>query len=199
MFTADHSEAESSCETEAGIDGPSDPELEDGEELSDSLPNSKSRKFACRINRFKKQIPSWCVKGLAEIQTEEVYIYIIHDCSRAKQTLAHTHLHTHTHTHLNLTCKTTAKTWLSEPHERGEPASGNKTSGTVGYGDTSLVTPVACPPWCSRGTHLWACKTHEMREVGYGPERQHQSIRPVLLAVEFHTHTHTHTHRPIFH
>lgn len=32
-------------------------------------------------------MPIWCIEGLGEIQTEEVYIYIIHDCSRAKQTL----------------------------------------------------------------------------------------------------------------
>ena len=51
------------------------------------------------------------------------------------------------------------------PHSGGEPAGGNKTGGPVGSGDTSLISPVAWPPQCSRGTHLWACKTHEMREV----------------------------------
>ena len=51
---------------------------------------------------------------------------------------------------------------------RGEPEEGNKTGGPVGSGDTSLIFPVAWPPQCSRSTHLWACKTHEMREVGYG-------------------------------
>ena len=40
----------------------------------------------------------------------------------------------------------------------------------------------AWPLQCSRGTHLWACKTHEMREV-YGLEQQNQSVRPGLLAI----------------
>ena len=56
------------------------------------------------------------------------------------------------------------------PPLRGEPAGGNKTGGPIGSGDTSLISPVAWPPQCSRGTHLWACKTHEMREVRYGLE-----------------------------
>ena len=52
---ADGSEAESDidCETQtetteaaAGIDGPSDPEVEDVEELSDTPPKAKSRKLA---------------------------------------------------------------------------------------------------------------------------------------------------------
>ena len=50
----------------------------------------------------------------------------------------------------------------------GESAGGNKTDGTAGCGDTGLVSPAAWPPQCSRGTHLWACKAHEVREVGYG-------------------------------
>ena len=51
----------------------------------------------------------------------------------------------------------------------GEPAGGNKTIGPVGSGDTIFISPVAWPPQCAvyRGTHLWACKTHEIREVRY--------------------------------
>ena len=60
--------------------------------------------------------------------------------------------------------------WLRGPHLGGKPAGGNKTSGSVGNVDTSLISPVAWPPQCSRGTHLWAYKTHEMREVGYDLE-----------------------------
>ena len=80
--------------------------------------------------------------------------------------MMHAHAHTHTCT---CTCITIAilAMW---PHSGGEPARGNKTGGPVGSGDTSLISPVAWPPQCSRGTHLWACKTHEMREVGYGLE-----------------------------
>ena len=66
---------------------------------------------------------------------------------------------------------TTARNWLHGPHKfGGEPERGNKTGGTVGCGDTSLVSLAAWPPQCSRGTRLWACKTHEMREVGYSYE-----------------------------
>ena len=43
------------------------------------------------------------------------------------------------------------------------------------------------------GTHLWACKTHEMREVGYGLEWRHQNIRPGLLAIRFPAYTYTYT------
>ena len=51
-------------------------------------------------------------------------------------------------------------------HLGGEPAVGNKTPLAM----ETPASPVAWPPRCSRGTHLWACKTHEMREVGYGLE-----------------------------
>ena len=34
----------------------------------------------------------------------------------------------------------------------------------------TLISLLAWPPQCSRGTHLWGCKNHEMREVGYGLE-----------------------------
>ena len=44
-------------------------------------------------------------------------------------------------------------------------------------------------PLAHWGTHLWACKTHEMREVEYGLERQHQNIRPGLIAARFLTST----------
>ena len=78
-------------------------------------------------------------------------------------------MRTHTHTaHLYLYYH--CQSWLRGPHSGGEPAEGNKTGGPVGSGDTNLIFPVAWPPQCSRGTHLWACKTHEMREVGYGLE-----------------------------
>ena len=98
-------------------------------------------------------------------------------------TRTHTHAHTHTHTHLYLYLYYHCQGWLRGPHSGGEPAGGSKTGGLVGSGDTSLISPVACPPQCSRGTHLWACKTHEMREVGYGLVWRHQNIRPWLLAI----------------
>ena len=44
----------------------------------------------------------------------------------------------------------------------GEPAEGNKTGGSVGRGDTNLISPVAWLPQCSMDTHLWACKTHSL-------------------------------------
>ena len=78
----------------------------------------------------------------------------------------HTRARMRTHLYLYYHCQS----WLHGPHSGGEPAGGNKTGGPVGSGDTSLIFPVAWPPQCSRGTHLWACKTHEMREVGYGLE-----------------------------
>ena len=75
-----------------------------------------------------------------------------------------------THTHLYLYLYYHCQNWLRGPHSGGGPAEGNKTGGPVGSGDTNLIVSVAWPPQCSRGTHLWACKTHEMREVGYGLE-----------------------------
>ena len=68
------------------------------------------------------------------------------------------------------------------PHLGGWPAGGNSDYG--GSGDTSLITPsVACPPQCGRGTHLWACKTHERRGMMYGLELWQQNICPGLLAI----------------
>ena len=45
---------------------------------------------------------------------------------------------------------------------RGESAGGNKIGDPVDSVDTNLIS-IAVLQW---GTHLWACKTHEMREVG---------------------------------
>ena len=95
----------------------------------------------------------------------------------------------HTHTHLYLYLYYHCQNWLRGPLSGGEPAEGNKTGGPVGSGDTSLISPVAWPPQCSRGTHLSACKTHEMREVGYGLELRYQNIRSGLLAIGFPTYT----------
>ena len=53
-------------------------------------------------------------------------------------------------------------TWPHSGEGGGEPAGGNKTGGPVGSGDTSLISPVAWSPQCSRGTHLWAYKAYEM-------------------------------------
>ena len=91
------------------------------------------------------------------ILRNENAMYVISNC-------AHMHARTHTHTHLYLYYH--CQIWLCGPHLGGEPAEGNKTGGPVGSRDTSLIFPVAWPPQCTRGTHLWACKTHEMREVG---------------------------------
>ena len=102
--------------------------------------------------------------------------------ARLPRRYAHTHMHAHTHTrtHARTNTHTHAHThlylyyhcqnWLCGPNSGGESAEGNKTGGPVGSRDTSLIFPVAWPPQCSRGTHLWACKTHEMREVGYSLE-----------------------------
>ena len=78
----------------------------------------------------------------------------------ALHTRTRTHTCTHTHTHTS-TCITTSRIgYVCGPHSGGEPAGGNKTGGPVGSGDTNFISPVAWPPQCSRGTHLWACKTH---------------------------------------
>ena len=103
--------------------------------------------------------------------THHMHVHITSAC-------AHTHTHTHTHTHARTHARTHTHThlyyhcqnWLCGPHSGGEPVEDNKTGGPVGSGDTNLISPVAWPPQCSRGTHLWACKTHETREVRYGLE-----------------------------
>ena len=69
-----------------------------------------------------------------------------------------------------LSCASPVMLDICGPHLGGEPAEGNKTGGPIGSGDTSLISPVAWPPQCSRGTHLLACKIHEMRKVRYGLE-----------------------------
>ena len=74
--------------------------------------------------------------------------------------------HTRARMRTNLYLYYHCQSWLSGC----EPAGGNKTGGPIGSRDTSLISPIAWPPQCSRGTHLWACNTHEMREVGYGLE-----------------------------
>ena len=90
---------------------------------------------------------------------------------------------THTHTCTFACTCYHCQNWLHGPYSGGEPAGGNKTGGPVGSRDTSLISLLAWPPQCSRGTHLWVCKTHEMREVRYGLEWQHHSICPGLLAI----------------
>ena len=60
-----------------------------------------------------------------------------------------------------------------------------KTGGSDGSGSSSLIFPVAWPSHCSRGTHLWACKTHEMRKEKHSLEWRHQDIHPGLLAIQF--------------
>ena len=101
---------------------------------------------------------------------------------------------THTHTlvlALVLVFTTAAINWLRGPHNfGGEPGGGNKTSDTIGCRDTSLVSPPAWPPQWRRGTHLWACKTHEMRKVGY--DHMSDSIKSIEPWMRACTHTHTH-------
>ena len=101
----------------------------------------------------------------------------------------HTHARAQTHTH---TCTCTfiyhSQNWLRGPH-----------SGVSQQEVTSLVVPLAAGtpalsphphgPSVHWGTHLWACKTHEMREVEYGLEWRHQNIHPGLLAAKFLTST----------
>ena len=60
-----------------------------------------------------------------------------------------------THTHLYLYLYYHCQNWLHGPHLGGEPAEGIKTGGPVGSGDTSLISPIAWPPQCNRGTHLY--------------------------------------------
>ena len=111
------------------------------------------------------------VGGAAVSEEEEQYTLNLHEhkyASTSSFIQPHTHARTHTHTHLYLYLYLYyhCKNWVCGPHSGGEPAEGNKTGVPIG----SLTFPVAWPPQCSRGTHLWACKTHEMRGVGYGLE-----------------------------
>ena len=64
--------------------------------------------------------------------------------------------------HVYCTCIYHSQNWLRGPHSGGEPAGGNKIGDPVDSVDTNLIS-IAVLQW---GTHLWACKTHEMREVG---------------------------------
>ena len=77
------------------------------------------------------------------------------------------------------------QTWLHGPNSEGKPARGNKTGGPIGSSNASLISTAAWPHQYSNilmGPHLWACKTHEMREVGYGLEWWHWSEYPSRTA-----------------
>ena len=138
-------------------------------------------------------------------------MWVIHAGTKTQKHQWNTSNHTHTDTHTHLYLYYYCQNWLHGPHSGGEPAEGNKTGGPVGSGDTSLISPNALPPQCSRRTHLWACKTHEMWEEGYGlwvtasecPSRTlghriphlHLASSRWLIKLHRHTHTtHTHTH-----
>ena len=95
---------------------------------------------------------------------------------------SHTHYTQVYHTH-TLALHTTAENGLHGPHLGGWPAGGNKTSDYGGRRDTSLISPVACPPQCGRSIHLWAYKTLESRGMTYGLELWQQNICPGLLAI----------------
>ena len=82
-----------------------------------------------------------------------------HECATMHHT--HTHARTHARTHTD-TLVLVLVLVLSQP----ELAAGNKTPLAM----KTPASPVAWPLRCSRGTHVWACKTHEMREVGHGLE-----------------------------
>ena len=61
-----------------------------------------------------------------------------------------------------------SQNWLCGPHSGGEPAEGNKTGGSVGSGDSSLISSCMAPS-CSRDTHLaMGLQDPQMSEVGYG-------------------------------
>ena len=92
------------------------------------------------------------------------------------------------------------------PHFGGEPAGGNKASGPIGSEDTSriIISMVSSVQW---GTHLWACKAHEVKEVGTASSdgisifilhMRARTRRHALTHAGMHSHTqactHTHTH-----
>ena len=86
-----------------------------------------------------------------------------------------TYPHTHTRTHActcTYTCYTTVKTWLHGPINMvAKPTGVSKNGGTIGCRYTNpIYHPATWSPQSSMGTHLWACKTHEMRDVEYSLE-----------------------------
>ena len=72
------------------------------------------------------------------------------------------------HTMHTCTCITTARAGYVAPIQEG----GSQQEATILLAsvswNTSLIFLSTWSPQCSRCTHLWAYKTHEMREVGYG-------------------------------
>ena len=69
------------------------------------------------------------------------------------------------------------------PHLKGEPAGGNKTGTPVYSGYTSLMPPYTVQ-W---GTHFWAYKTHEMREVALSDSIQYLSCILDLNSLHLYT------------
>ena len=85
---------------------------------------------------------------------------------------------------------TTARNWPRGPHNfGGEAAGGNKTGGTVGCGDTDLISPVAWP--LSAVGVLISVLASPTRWETWGTAMSDviSSIRPGLLAVRFLTST----------
>ena len=105
---------------------------------------------------------------------------------------------THTHT-CTCTCNYHSQNWLV--NSGSEPAGGNKAGNPIAIWqwNTSFIYAA---PWSlsAVNTHLWACETHDMKEVEYDLQCRHQNIHLGFSVTRFPTltlgltRTHTYTH-----
>ena len=78
---------------------------------------------------------------------------------------AHTHTHSYAHTHTLVLVLVLVFTTARSVYVHVAPIQGVSQQEV-----TRLVVHICMTHSVHRGTHLWACKTHEMREVEYNLE-----------------------------
>ena len=102
----------------------------------------------------------------------------------------HTHTHTQTHTLVLVLVFTTARNCPHGPHNSlSEPAGGNTTSGTVGCGDTNLISSAAWPLSAVQVLICGLARPTEWERWDTAMSDGIKGIRPGLLAVGFPTST----------
>ena len=92
---------------------------------------------------------------------------------------------THTHTY-SCTCNYHSQNWLV--NSGSEPAGGNKAGNPIAIWQWN-TSYIYAAPWSLSvvNTHLWACETHDMKEVEYDLQCRHQNICLGLSVTRFPT------------
>ena len=84
--------------------------------------------------------------------------------------LSAAHTHTHTHTLVLVLVLTTARTDYVAPIQGVSQQEATRLVVLLAAGTPAISPHLHGPLSALRYTHLWACKTHKMREVEYGLE-----------------------------